>query len=122
MCKGSLKINSKLIARVKEIHYQTLGRKLINSASGSNVFWSTFINLVDRKKPRILQLLENGLLFSSFESKVETSSTLPQILADEIPTLQSCEINRIKVLNHIRNLDTSKSRDCDDLLVAMIKL
>ena len=116
------KYTSKLIARAKESYYETLSRKLINPASGSKVFWSTFSKLVDSKKPLISPLLENRLFVSNFESKanllndyfitkccvVETSSTLPQFVTDEIPTLQNCEMNRTKVFNHIRNLHSSK--------------
>ena len=60
--------------------------------------------------------------FSTQCSSVETSSTLPQFVANEVPALQHCEINRAKVLHHIRNPDSSKSHGCDDLSVSMIKL
>ena len=108
----------------------------MNPASGSKAFWPTFSKLVDTKKPQIAPLLENGYFVSNFECKanllndyfitqccaVETSSTLPQLVANDIPNLQNCEINRTKVLNNSRNLDSSKSHGCDDLSVAMIKL
>ena len=60
--------------------------------------------------------------FSTQCSSVETSSTLPQFVANEVPAPQHCEINRAKVLHHTRNLDSSKSHGCDDLSVAMINL
>ena len=60
--------------------------------------------------------------FSTQCSSVEISSTLPQFVANEVLALQHYEINRVKVLHHIRKTDSIKSHGCDDLSVDMIKL
>ena len=109
---------------------------MINPASGFKAVWSTFSKLFDSTKPHIPSLLENGSFLLDFESRtnllddyfsrkcctVETSSALLQFVANDVPNLQNCEINKTKLLNHIRNFDSCKSHGCDDMSLDMIKL
>ena len=88
----------------------------------------TFVN--------IPPILENGLFVTNIKAKaslfnnyfvgqcsvIETNSTLPAFCRRCSTPLQSVDIDREKVLNSIRSLDTNKGHGCDDISISMIKI
>ena len=81
-------------------------------------------------------LLENGLFVTNLErkatilndyfvqecSEITTGSILPTFQPRSRVLFEDVDINREKVLNSIRSLDSKKAHGCDDISIAMIKI
>ena len=55
-------------------------------------------------------------------SEIATGSTLPSFQPRSSVLLEDVDINREKVLNLIRSLDSKKAHSCDDISIAISKI
>ena len=128
---------SKLVTDAKETYYCSLGRKQSDPTQGVKVYWAVLNRLVNKKKVmNIPPLLENVLFVTNLEQKATilndyfvqqcsekaTVSTLPTFQPRSRVLLEEVDINREKVLQLIRSLDSKKAHGCDDISIAMIKI
>ena len=104
---------------------------------GVKYYWNILNKLIDKKKfTNIPPILENGLFVTNLEAKanlfndyfveqcsaIATGSTIPAFRPRCPTLLQGAHVNREKILNIIRSLDTKKAHGCDDISISMIKI
>ncbi len=128
---------SKMIIHEKESYYLHLGRKLSDPNQGIKTYWATLNRLINKKKvSNIPPLLENGLFVTNVQTKanilndyfvkqccmIATGSSLPNFRPRCNSVLENMNIDREKVLQLIRALDSKKASGCDNISVFMIKI
>ena len=129
--------NTRKIIEAKEKCYSKLGKKLSDPHIGVKSYWNILNKLIDKKKfTNIPPILENCLFVTNLEAKanlfddyfveqcsaIATGGTLPAFLQRYPTLLQSVHVDREKILNIIRSLDTKKGHGCDDISISMIKI
>ena len=129
--------NTRKIIEAKDKYYSKLGKKLSDPNIGLKYYWNILNKLIDKKKfTNIPPILENGLFVTNLEAKanqfndyfveqcsaIATGSTLPAFRPRCPTLLQGVHVDREKILNIIRSLDTKKAHGCDDISISMIKI
>ena len=119
--------NARKIIEAKDKYYSKLGKKLSDPHIGVKYYWNILNKFIDNKKfMNIPPILENGIFVINLEAKanlfndccveqcsaIATGSTLPAFRPRCPSLLQSVHVDREKILNIIRSLDTKKVRGC----------
>ena len=128
---------AKMIDNAKDKYLKNLGRKLVDRDQGPKTYWTVFNRLLNRKKViNIPPLLENGIFVTNVQTKasilneffvkqcstITTGSTIPTFLPQCDEILQDLIIDREKVLQLIRSLNSNKAHGWDGISAHMIKL
>ena len=129
--------STRKIIEAKDKYYLKLGKKLSDPNIGVKYYWNILNKLIDKKKfTNIPPILENGLFATNLEAKanlfndyfvgqcsaIATGSTIPAFRPRCPTLLQGVHVDREKILNIIRSLDTKKAHGCDDISISMIKI
>ena len=111
--------------------------KLSDPNIGVKYYWNILNKLIDKKKfTNIPPILENGLFVTNLEAKgnlfndyfveqcsaIATGSTIPAFRPRCPTLLQGVHVDREKILNIIRSLNTKKAHGCDDISISMINI
>ena len=128
---------SKMIIHAKESYYQKLGKKLSDHNQGTKAYWATLNRVINKKKvSNIPPLLENGVFVTNVQDKanilnayfaeqcctIATGSSLPHFVPKCSSIMENIHVDRGKVLQLVRALDSKKASGCDSISVSMIKI
>ena len=117
---------SRMILHAKESYYLKLGKKFSDPNQGNKAYWATLNRVINKKKvSNIPPLLENGVFVTNIQVKadifnvyfveqcctVATGSSLPRFVPKCSSNMDNIHIDRGKVLQLIRALDSKKQVD-----------
>ena len=123
---------SKMIQKAMEDYYFTVGHKLSDPGLSTKSYWCVLNRLLNRKNSvNIPLLLDNGLFITNALRKanllndyfieqcsiVTTGSTLPTFKPRPISIPQYAAIDREKMLNIIRVLDSNKALSWNEVSI-----